>query len=88
MKLPLAMLVAVVSCAVAGLARADQEPASAAGFWVTQDHGGVVEITPCDGRLCGFIVGLRTDHPPDALVIDVHNPDPAKRNNPICGLMP
>ncbi len=86
MKFSLAVLVAAVSCVGGGPARADDAPASAAGFWVTQDHGGVVEIAPCDGGLCGFIVGLRTDHPPDALVIDVHNPDPAKRKNPICGL--
>ncbi len=71
--------------ATAGVARADEAP-SAAGFWVTQDHGAVVDIEPCEGGLCGFIVGLRLDHPPNELIKDVHNPDPAKRADPICGL--
>jgi uncharacterized protein (DUF2147 family) len=69
----------------AGSARAE-DAATAAGFWVTQDHGGVVSIVPCGASLCGEIVGMRTDHPPNALVTDIHNPDPAKRNDPICGL--
>jgi uncharacterized protein (DUF2147 family) len=85
-KFSLCVLVAAGSYACAGLAQADDAPPSAAGFWVTQDHGGVVRIAPCDNGLCGFIVGLRTDHSPDALIIDSHNPDPAKRGNPICGL--
>jgi uncharacterized protein (DUF2147 family) len=76
---------ACASLAAAKPARA-ADPPSAVGFWVTQDHGGVVSIAPCDSGLCGFIVGLRTDHPPGALIADVHNPDPAKRNDPICGL--
>ena len=29
---------------------------------------------------------MRTDHPPGALVVDQHNPNPAKRTTPICGL--
>jgi uncharacterized protein (DUF2147 family) len=81
----MAIAAAAVLCASPGIARA-VDTASAVGFWVTQDHGGVVSIVPCDGGLCGYIVGLRTDHPPNALINDVHNPDPAKRADPICGL--
>jgi uncharacterized protein (DUF2147 family) len=79
------ILLGAALCLSAASARAD-DPSSAVGFWVTQDHGGVINIVPCDAGLCGYIVGLRTDHPAGALVSDVHNPDPAKRNEPICGL--
>jgi uncharacterized protein (DUF2147 family) len=68
-----------------GPARADAPP-SAIGFWVTQDHGGVVEVMPCDRGLCGQIVGLRTDLPRDEDRKDVKNPDPARRGEPLCGL--
>jgi uncharacterized protein (DUF2147 family) len=39
--------------------RADT-PASPVGRWSTEDHGGVVQIAPCGGALCGTIVGLNT----------------------------
>jgi uncharacterized protein (DUF2147 family) len=71
---------------LAGAAIADDAP-SAAGFWITPDHGAVVNIVPCDSGMCGYIVGLRTDHAPGDVPRDVKNHDPAKRNEPTCGLM-
>lgn len=60
---------------------------SAVGFWVTQEHGAVVQIEPCDSGLCGKLVGLSTDHADGDVPLDVKNPDAAKRNRPRCGLM-
>lgn len=71
--------------AAAGVASADEPPA--VGFWVTQDHGAVVSIEPCSSGLCGHLVGLRTDRRPNEVPLDDHNPDSAKRSNPLCGLM-
>ncbi len=62
------------------------EDASAAGFWITGDNGAVVEIAPCGDALCGHIAGLRLDHKPGDAPVDSKNPDPAKRNTPMCGL--
>ena len=70
---------------LAGAAHADD--AAVIGYWVTPDHGAVVNITPCDGGgLCGRLVGLRTDHKPGDVPRDIHNPDKTKRNAPSCGL--
>ena len=66
-------------------ARAADEPA-AAGFWITPDHGAVVHIEPCDSGLCGNLVGLRTDNKSGEVPKDSHNPDPAKRDTPRCGM--
>jgi uncharacterized protein (DUF2147 family) len=76
---------AAMVAALAGGARA--EAPDAVGFWVTQDHGAVVEIEPCDSGLCGKLVGLRTDHAASDSDYDTQNSDPAKRKNPRCGLL-
>jgi uncharacterized protein (DUF2147 family) len=81
------LLLAAALSAVAGVAYAADEP-SATGYWVTANHGAVVNVTPCDGGgLCGRLVGLRTDHKPGDVPRDVHNPDKAKQNTPSCGLL-
>jgi uncharacterized protein (DUF2147 family) len=63
------------------------EPGQPQGVWLTEDRGGAVEIYDCGERLCGRIVwqqsSVREDGSPD---VDDHNPDPAKRRQPICGL--
>ncbi len=57
------------------------------GVWLTEDGDGAVAIFDCGDRLCGRIVWqkstLRADGSPD---IDDHNPDPALRQRPVCGL--
>lgn len=35
-----------------------------AGFWLTQDGAGVVEIAGCQGGECGWLVGFRDQPPP------------------------
>jgi len=34
------------------------------GLWRTQDGAGVVEIEPCPGGICGWLVGFRDQPPP------------------------
>jgi uncharacterized protein (DUF2147 family) len=79
------ILAASAICAIGGVAAAQQP--SAIGFWVTADHGAVVQIEPCASGLCGHLIGLRTDHQPGTSDLDTENPDPAKRTNPRCGLL-
>jgi uncharacterized protein (DUF2147 family) len=76
---------ALAICTAAGAAVAD-EPA-AAGFWITPNHGAVVQIESCASGLCGHLVGLRTDHKPGDVLEDLKNPDQAKRKAPLCGLV-
>jgi uncharacterized protein (DUF2147 family) len=85
MKMAIGVLLAVCASFSADVVMAD-EP-SAVGFWVTPDHGAVVQVSQCGGALCGMIVGVRTDHKPGEMPRDTHNPDPAKRDRPTCGMM-
>ncbi|WP_366145505.1 DUF2147 domain-containing protein [Acidocella sp.] len=47
------------------------QPARAAafspGYWVSAQHQIVLQITPCGGDLCGFIMGIALDHPQDPM---------------------
>ncbi len=57
------------------------------GIWLVEEEDGAVEILPCpdSGLLCGRLVWLKPDGGPPPL--DQKNPDPAKRGEPLCGLM-
>lgn len=50
------------------------------GVWYTQDRDGGVELYPCDGKICGRLYWLKDDGGSR----DEHNPDPAKRQRPLC----
>ncbi|MBN8890973.1 MAG: hypothetical protein ABS99_09825 [Acetobacteraceae bacterium SCN 69-10] len=50
------------------------------GRWLTQDHDGVVEITPCGDALCGRIVGMSQPFLPDG------SPPRDPQGRPQCGL--
>jgi uncharacterized protein (DUF2147 family) len=58
-------------------------------FWKNDEQGWVVETKPCDSGLCGYLVDYRTVHvrEPGYVSTDVHNPDPARRAVPLCGLL-
>lgn len=80
-------------CAFAFIATTFASPAgaregAAEGRWLTQEKSGVVEIYQCgDGTLCGRLIWFRmkpTEQNPRA--VDIHNPTPALRNRPLCGL--
>ena len=57
-------------------------------FWKNDEQGWVVEARECDHALCGYLVAYRTAHQhlPDFVLRDVKNPDPKRRDAPLCGL--
>ena len=75
----MARLVRLLLAAAAALAPAGPALAGApAGYWFTEDLGGIVQIQSCgEGVLCGTIVGLR-DWPASGKRLDW-------RGNPQCG---
>jgi uncharacterized protein (DUF2147 family) len=58
------------------------------GNWLTEKKDGIVEISRCGGdTLCGSLVWFRIDaNDPNPQALDIKNPDPARRNQPLCGL--
>ncbi|MBS0560473.1 MAG: DUF2147 domain-containing protein [Proteobacteria bacterium] len=66
--------------------RSATDTASVVCVWLPSEGDWVVEIEPCAAALCGRLVGLRRSHRPNALRMDAHNPDPAMRGRPLCGL--
>jgi uncharacterized protein (DUF2147 family) len=74
---------------IAWVGAAAQRPDDAVlGRWLTEDREGVVEMFRCENALCGRLVWLKK--PRDArgqVPVDAHNPTPALRNRPICGLV-
>ncbi|MGE0108207.1 MAG: DUF2147 domain-containing protein [Bdellovibrionales bacterium] len=55
------------------------------GYWETEDKDGVIELYPCEAKFCGRFVWLEGDSV-ETPSLDDHNPDPAKRRQPLCGL--
>lgn len=57
------------------------------GVWYDDTGRGAVRISPCGNRVCGHIVWLENPLNKDGEPLhDVYNPDPKKRDRPICGL--
>lgn len=64
------------------------QDASPEGYWLTENKAGVVEIFRCGDMLCGRLAwfSIKPDDPnPQAL--DLRNPDPARRDQSLCGLV-
>jgi uncharacterized protein (DUF2147 family) len=79
---PLLLTLALVSL----IARADHHD-GVAGFWLTAEGDGWIELTVHDGELRGRIAGSPDD--PDNLKpsrLDTKNPDPALRDRALLGL--
>lgn len=53
------------------------------GYWKTENERSIIRIAPCDRGLCGEIAWLADD---ENARTDSQNPDPDKRDRPICGL--
>jgi uncharacterized protein (DUF2147 family) len=56
------------------------------GVWIDHTKRGAIEIMPCGQRLCGYVYWVkdpvsRSGKP----VLDINNPDPARRGKPMCG---
>lgn len=57
------------------------------GVWFDDTGQGAVEITPCNGSLCGRIVWLREPRDKSGRPLtDQNNSDARQRSRPICGL--
>ena len=59
-----------------------QKAGDAIGVWLNPENGSNVEFYRCGAGLCGKIVKVN-----DGQVRDSNNPDPAKRERPIVGLL-
>jgi uncharacterized protein (DUF2147 family) len=66
---------------MSGLAGA-QQAADAVGVWLNPENGSNVEFYRCGEGLCARILKVT-----DGQAMDTNNPDPAKRNRPIVGLL-
>src|SRR5438270_12712242 len=78
----------VALCAVALIAAA-QPGASPEGRWLTEKKHGIVEVYRCggDGTLCGRLVWFQSEPgSSNPQGIDLHNPDPARRNTSLCAI--
>jgi uncharacterized protein (DUF2147 family) len=40
------------------------------GLWLTQDHDGIIKVSPCGGGLCAEIAGVILDRPTDPTPVD------------------
>lgn len=78
-------MIAALTCVPFG---ATADGISPKGYWLTENGKAIVEFSECDGaNLCGHIVW--TENPRDAsgkLKLDVENPDPKLRSQPVCGI--
>jgi len=58
-----------------------------AGVWYDDTGRGAVQIAPCGAHMCGHIVWLKNPLSRDGQPLrDANNPEPTRRNQPICGL--
>jgi len=58
------------------------------GRWLTENRQGIIAISPCGDSICGKIDWMQppSDAQPGQIPRDVNNPDPALRQQPMCGL--
>ena len=56
------------------------------GLWMTEDRDGGIELYSCDAQICGRFYWLKDDETNGDISRDTKNPDPDKRNRPLCGL--
>lgn len=80
---PIALLLATTAAAA-------EPDATPAGYWRTQGGNGIIEIYRCgtDDAMCGRIAWFRMKpNDPNPQGLDVKNPDPARRNRSLCGLI-
>ena len=80
----------IVSLCVVAMLAATQPGSSPEGRWLTQRKHGIVEIYRCaaDGTLCGRLVWFQIEKgDTNTQGLDLRNPDPARRNRSLCGLV-
>jgi len=72
----------LLALSLASASASAQKAEDALGVWLHPDNGSNVEFYKCGDRVCGKIVKVI-----DGQQTDDKNPDPAKRNRPIVGLV-
>jgi uncharacterized protein (DUF2147 family) len=77
----------ILALSATGIASTLAAADDAVGLWRTEDGRGLIEMTPCGERLCGRLVGFTPRPGSPAVPVDDNNPDPARRTQPLCGLM-
>jgi len=63
--------------------------ASPEGYWLTGKNAAIIEIVRCPGgdMLCGRLAWFSIDpDDPNPQALDLRNPDPARRDQKLCGL--
>lgn len=75
------------SAATDGESFSNAEPQinSISGLWYTSDKDGVVELYPCEGKICGRFHWVE-DEADGSISRDTKNPDFSKRSRPLCGM--
>ena len=83
----LTLAAAALGLLFCGIAAAAQP--SAEGYWLTGGTNGIIEIYRCGGDvLCGRLSWFRIKpDDPNPQGLDLHNPDRARRNQSLCGLI-
>lgn len=76
------VVMAALALCVPGASAWAQSADDAFGLWLNPDNQSNVELYKCGGSLCAKITKN-----PDGQKTDDKNPDPAKRNRPIVGLV-
>jgi uncharacterized protein (DUF2147 family) len=69
---------------------AQAQTASPLGKWLTEKKDGIVEIYRCgdSDTLCGRLMWFQIKpDDPNPQGLDLKDPDPARRNQPLCGLI-
>jgi uncharacterized protein (DUF2147 family) len=61
------------------------DPAAVAGTWLSGDGDGLIEVRVSGNEISGMILGSRNEDP-DRPTTDIHNPDPALRDQLLIGL--
>jgi uncharacterized protein (DUF2147 family) len=58
-----------------------------AEYWVSRSGGWSVKTAPCESGLCAYLVSfkLKPSDPPNFRPLDVHNPNPSRRGERLCG---
>ena len=79
---PWRLSLALPAFLVLSLSASAQKAEEAIGVWLNPENGSNVEFYRCGAGLCGKIVKVS-----DGQVRDNNNPDPAKRERPIVGLL-
>jgi len=82
-----ALLAVVATGRPASSQAAEEKVASPLGHWYAEGGAAQVEITECDGGLCGRVSFLRSPFDENGCELrDVNNPDPQQRSRPVLGL--